>query len=35
MGLKVADERDDEDLRGLKKELESSQCVCVVFICIS
>jgi hypothetical protein len=33
-GLRVDDERDDEDLRGLKNGLSSTQLVCVVFICV-
>jgi hypothetical protein len=31
--LKVDDERDDEDFKGLKNGLESSQCVCWVDLC--
>jgi hypothetical protein len=30
----IDDKRDDEDLRGLKSSLESSQCVCVRLICL-
>jgi len=34
VGLEVDDERDDEDLKGFKNSLESSQCVCVELICV-
>jgi hypothetical protein len=30
VGLKVDEERDDEDIKGFKSGLESSQCVSVV-----
>ncbi len=33
-GLRVDDEKDDENFRGLKSGLSSSQLVCVVFICV-
>ncbi len=33
MDLKVDDEEDDEDLKGFKSGLESSQCVCQVDLC--
>jgi hypothetical protein len=33
-GLRVDDKGDDEDFRGLKNGLSSSQLVCVVFICV-
>ncbi len=32
--LKVDDEGDDEDLKGFKSGLKSSQCVCVELICV-
>lgn len=31
-GLRVDDEGDDEDFRGLKSGMSSSQLICVVFI---
>jgi hypothetical protein len=33
-GLRVDDERDDEDLKGLKNGLSSLQRVCVGLICV-
>jgi len=34
LGLKVDDKGDDENPRGLKSNMESSQCVCVKLICV-
>jgi hypothetical protein len=35
VGLKVDDEGDDEDLRGLKSNLQYFQCVCQVDLCVN
>ncbi len=33
--MKVDDKGDDEDLKGFKSSLESSQCVCQVDLCVN
>jgi hypothetical protein len=34
-GLRIDDEGDDEDFKGLKNNLSSFQLVCVMFICVN